>query len=73
MWPDSRKKSTSIQLEIDAKRLVELCVVVDESSKHLQSVHNNPCPVVFPAHSSSSGFLSLAHISDSDILKLLSA
>jgi hypothetical protein len=63
--------STSLQLEVDSKHLIETCDVGDEFSKHFQSVYNNPCPVVFPTLSSSSEFLSLAPVSDSDIFKVI--
>jgi hypothetical protein len=59
--------SASVQLDVDAKHLFESCVVADEFSKHLQSVYKNTSPVVFPNLSSSSEFLSLAQVSDSDI------
>jgi hypothetical protein len=61
--------STSIQLEVDGKYLIEPCEVADEFSKHFQSVYNNPCPDVFPTFSSSSVFLSLGPVSDLDVFK----
>jgi hypothetical protein len=63
--------STSTLLEVDWKRLIEPCEVTDEFSKHFQSVYDNPCPVVFPAFSSSFQFLSLAPLSDSDVIKAI--
>jgi hypothetical protein len=64
-------KSTSIQLEILGKHFIEPCDVADEFSKHLQSVCNNPCPVVFHILSSSSEFLSLTPVCDSDSFKAI--
>jgi hypothetical protein len=40
--------SNSIQLKVDGKHLIQPNDVADEFSKHLESVYNNPCPVVFP-------------------------
>jgi hypothetical protein len=62
----------SLQLEVDGKHLTESCDVADRFSKHFYSRYNNPCPVVFSTLSSSSEFVSLAPVSDSDFLKLLS-
>jgi hypothetical protein len=42
--------------------------VADEFSKYFQSVYNNPCHIVFPTILSSSEFLPLASVSDSDII-----
>jgi hypothetical protein len=66
-----KRNSTSIQLEVDGKRLVEPCDVADVFSKHFQSLYNDLCPVVFPTLSSSSEFLSLAPVSDSGIFKAI--
>jgi hypothetical protein len=63
--------SISIQLEVDGKHLMEPCDVADEFSKHFQSVYNNPGPVVFPTHSSSSEFLSLAPVSNLHVFKAI--
>jgi hypothetical protein len=37
------------------------------------SLYNNPYPLVFPKRSSSSEFLRLAHVSDSDIFKAITS
>jgi hypothetical protein len=66
-----KRNATSIQLEIEGKHLIEPCNVADELSKHFQSAYNNPCPVVFPNLSSSSEFLSLAPVSDSDVFQAI--
>jgi hypothetical protein len=66
-----KRNSVSILLEVDCKHLIESCDVSDQFSKHFQSVNSNLCPIAFPTFSSSSEFLSLAPVSDSDILKLL--
>jgi hypothetical protein len=63
------RNSASIQLEVDGKRLIKPCDVAGKFSKHFQSVNNNPFHVVFPTLSSSSEFLSLAPVSDSDVSK----
>jgi hypothetical protein len=63
--------SSSIQLEADGKHLTEPCDVVDEFSKHFQSVYSYPCLVVFPTISPSSEFLPLAPVSGSDIFKTI--
>jgi hypothetical protein len=65
---DERKE---IQLEVDGKHLIQPNDVADEYSKHFQSVCNNPCPVVFPSLLSSSEFLTLAPVSDSDVIKAI--
>jgi hypothetical protein len=57
-----KRNSNSVQLDVDAKHLIKLYGVADYFSKHLQSVYNNPCPVVFPILSSSSEFLFLTPI-----------
>jgi hypothetical protein len=66
-----KRNSASVPLEVGGEHLVESCVVADEFSNHFQSVYNNPCPVVFPTLSSSSEFLSLAPVCDSDIFKAI--
>jgi hypothetical protein len=66
-----KRNSTSIQLEVDGKQLIEPCEVAGEFSKHVQSVYNNTCPVVFPTLLSSSEFLSLPPVSDSNIFKAI--
>jgi hypothetical protein len=63
--------STSIQLEVDGKHLIELCEVTHEFSKQFQLVYNNPYPVVFPTLSSFSKFLSLASVPVSDVFKVI--
>jgi hypothetical protein len=63
------RNSISLQLEVGGKYLIEPIEVVDEFSKHSQSVYKSPCPVVFPTHSSSSEFYSLAPVSDSNAFK----
>jgi hypothetical protein len=65
--------STSIQLEVDGKPLMEPYSFANEFSKHFQSVYayNNPRPVVFPILLSSPEFLSLLSVSDSDIFKAI--
>jgi hypothetical protein len=62
--------SASIQLEVDAKNLIEPCDD-DKFSKHYQSVYNSACPAVFPTFSSSSEFLSLAPVYNSDVFKAI--
>jgi hypothetical protein len=66
-----KRNSNSIQLEVDGKHLIQPHVIADEFSKHSQSVNNNPCPVVFPTLLSSSEFLTLASVSDSDVIKAI--
>jgi hypothetical protein len=60
---------TSIHLGAGGKNSMETCDIADELSKHFQSVYNDPCPVVFLTLSSSTGLLSLAPVSVSDISK----
>jgi hypothetical protein len=62
--------STSIHLEVEGKHLVESCDVPDEFSKHLKSVHNISCPVVFPTFTSFK-FLSLTPVYYSDDFKAI--
>jgi hypothetical protein len=64
-----KRNSTSIQLEVNIKHLIEPYGVADEFSKHFQPVYNNPCPGVFPTLSSFYNILSLAPVSDSDGFK----
>jgi hypothetical protein len=66
-----KSNSNSIQLEVDGKHLSQRNDVVDEFSKHFQSVYNNPYPAVFPNLLSSSEFLTLASVSDSDVIKAI--
>jgi hypothetical protein len=67
------RKINSNQLEADGKPLIEPYSFADEFSNHFQSVYayNNPRPVVFPILSSSSEFLSLLSVSDSDVIKAI--
>jgi hypothetical protein len=53
------------------KYLLQPCAVADEYAKYFQSRYNTPCPVVFSTILSSSEFLSLATVSDWDILKAI--
>jgi hypothetical protein len=62
--------SLSIQLEADGMHLIEPYDVADEFSMYFQSIYNNPCPVVFPTVSSSE-FLPLAPVSDTDMFKAI--
>jgi hypothetical protein len=71
MWPSSGRNSTSIQLEVDGKHLIELCKIPDGFSKQFQSVYNNPCPVVFLTLCSHSEFLSLDPASDWGVFKTI--
>jgi hypothetical protein len=64
----SKRHSTSFQLQVDGKHLIEPCDVVDEFSKHFQSVYNNPCLAVFPTLSSFSELLSVTAAPDTDVL-----
>jgi hypothetical protein len=66
-----KRNSNSIQLEVDGNHLFKPHEVADEFSKHFQSVYNNPGPIVFPTTLSSSEFLPLASVSDSDIIKAI--
>jgi hypothetical protein len=50
---------------------IEPADVADEFCKHFQSVYNHPCPVAFPTNLSSSGLLTLAPVSYSDIIKAI--
>jgi hypothetical protein len=63
-----KRISTSIQLEVEGKHLIEPCVA-DEFSKHFQSVYNNHRPFVFPSILSCTEFLFLVPVSDSDVFK----
>jgi hypothetical protein len=56
---------------VDGKHLIKPDDVADEFSKRFQSVYNNPCPAVFPTLLSSSEFLTLASVSDSDVIKAI--
>jgi hypothetical protein len=66
-----KRNSNSIQLEVNGKHLIQPNDVADEFSKHFQSVYNSPCPVVFPTLLSSLEFLTLAPVSDSDVIKAI--
>jgi hypothetical protein len=66
-----KRNCNSIQLEVNGKHLIQPNDVADEFSKHFQSVYNSPCPVVFPTLLSSSEFLTLAPVSDSDVIKTI--
>ncbi|PNF20051.1 hypothetical protein B7P43_G05268 [Cryptotermes secundus] len=66
-----KRNSNSIQLEVDGKHLIEPNDVADEFSKHFQTVYHNPGPIVFPILLSSSEFLPLASVSDSDVIKAI--
>jgi hypothetical protein len=66
-----KRNSNSIQLEVDGKHLIKPNDTAYEFSKHFQSVHHNPCPIIFPSPLSSSEFLLLASVSDSDIIKAI--
>jgi hypothetical protein len=66
-----RNGSTSIKLVVDSTPLVEPCDVADAFLNHFQLVYNNPSPVVFLSLSSSSEFLFLSPIPNSDIFKAL--
>jgi hypothetical protein len=61
----------SIQLEVDGNHLIRPVDVADEFCKHFKSVYNHPCPVVFSSQLSSSELLTLAPVSDSDIIKAI--
>jgi hypothetical protein len=65
------KNSDSIQLEVDGNHLIKPKAAADEFSKHIQSVYNKPCPVVFTNLFSSSEFLTLVSVSDSDVIKAI--
>jgi hypothetical protein len=64
-----KTNSPSIQLEVDSKHLIETCDVAGTYSNDFQSAYSNPCPVVFPTHSSSPKSLSIVLVSDSDTFK----
>jgi hypothetical protein len=64
-----KRNPTFIQLEVDVKHVIEPCDAAYEFSKHFQPVYNHICPAVFPTRSSSSEYLSLAPVSDSDDFK----
>ncbi|PNF20040.1 hypothetical protein B7P43_G05817 [Cryptotermes secundus] len=66
-----KRNSNSIQLEVDGKHLIEPHDIADEFSKHFQTVYHNPGPIVFPNLLSSSEFLPLASVSDSDVIKAI--
>jgi hypothetical protein len=53
------------------KHLIEPNDIADEFSKHFQTVYHNPGPIVFPNLLSSSEFLPLASVSDSDVYKAI--
>jgi hypothetical protein len=66
-----KRNSNSIQLDFDGKHLIKPNDVTDEFSKHFDLVCNNPCPIVLQIISSSSEFLPLAPVSDSDVIKAI--
>jgi hypothetical protein len=54
---------------VDGTHLVEPCEVADAFAIHFHFIYNNPSPGIVPSLSSSSEFLSISRISDSDIFK----
>jgi hypothetical protein len=64
-----KRNSTSLQLEVDGKHLIEPFDVGDEFPKHSQSVYKSPCPVDFPTLSPSYELLSLSPVFDSNDFK----
>jgi hypothetical protein len=59
-----KRNSNTIQLEVDDNH-------ADEFSKNFQSLYNNHYPIIFPTLLSSSEFLPLASVSDSDVIKAI--
>ncbi|PNF33582.1 hypothetical protein B7P43_G14684 [Cryptotermes secundus] len=66
-----KRNPNSIQLEVDGKHLIKPNDIDDEFSKHFQAVYHNPGPIVFPNLLSSSEFLPLASLSESDVMKAI--
>jgi hypothetical protein len=66
-----KRNSNSIQLEVDGKHLIKPNHAADEFSNHFQSVYYNSCPFVLLTLLSSSEFLPLALVSDSDVIKAI--
>jgi hypothetical protein len=64
-----KRNFNSINPEVHGKHLTKLNDVTDEFAKHFQSVYNSSYLIVFPALLPSSDDLSLASVSDSDIIK----
>jgi Notch-like protein len=66
-----KRNSNSIQLEVDGKHLIKPNDIAEEFSKHFQSVYHSRCPTVYPTLLSSSEFLPLTSVPDSDIIKAI--
>jgi hypothetical protein len=64
-----KQRSSSIQINVNGTYFIEPTAVADAFAKHFQSVYNNCDPLDSPPLSHSSGFLSLAPISDAHVCK----
>jgi hypothetical protein len=66
-----KRNSNFIQLEVHGKHLNKAIAVAEGFPKDFQSVYSNPCPNVLPTLLSSSEFLPLAPVSNSDVIKAI--